>query len=173
MAGIADAVAREAEWFVGDHVADGLPALLAATGNDGPFGVVGAYPRRLSQRAHQCYVWREALTDTRRGAGLHELRHFLVATVLWSQAASPERAHNDQAALDAALERIFTRIVGAGNRSHGGRFTSVAAATSGPGVGMRMTDPFAALVVRDAPGGLGLAYRVDVRYVATETITVS
>jgi hypothetical protein len=169
--GIADAVARETAWFQADLSAQGIPHLLKAGANDGPFGIVDAYPRRLSQRSHQLYLWREAITQTRRGSGTHELRHFLVATVLWSQAATPERAHEDQARLDDAIARVFARVAGGGDRSHGRRFTSVGAAKdNNPGIGARMADPLAAIRAADAPGGLGRAYEVHVRFVATETV---
>lgn len=176
MPGIADAVAREAAWFAADLSAKGIPHLLKAGANDGPFGIVGSYPRRLTQKTHQLYVWREAITQTRRGSGMHELRHFLVATVLWAQTASAERAFEDQARLDDALSRIFARVQGAGDRSHGGRFTSVGAAKdASPGIGARIADPLVATERKpgDVEGGLGRAYRVDVRFVATETLNAA
>lgn len=170
MPAVADAVAREAAWFAADLSAQGIPALLKVGAGDGPFEAVAAYARRISQRSHQLYVWREGVTDRRLGAGTHVIEHFFVATILWSQISTAAKANIDQASLDAALDRVFARIRGGADRTHGGRFTAVGSAAEGPGIAATYLDPFDALRPADAPGGAGAAYVVEVRFVATETI---
>lgn len=166
----ADALTREAAWLRDDQAAAGLPPLLAGVGDgSGPFGLIEAYPRRVVQQGHQLFVCRDPYVEAAmdRAGQWREGQHGIVLLVLWRRVAAAGAADQDQAALDAAMERILDRVRGLPtDHTHGGRFFSVAEA---PGE-LRVEYPDVRVLDApvDAPFGAGNAYSVLVRYTATD-----
>lgn len=120
----ADAVDREVAWL--STSGDGLPALLASAG--GPFTNIQAYwPRTPGRRNTNLYVLRRSFT-LRRFANVRQMAtHELVLKIVWPLQSGQGRAEDDQRALDAAIDKLVLRIAGfPGDKSHGGRFRSVA-----------------------------------------------
>lgn len=121
----ADAVDREVAWLTA--FGDGLPALLASDG--GPWGVVQAYwSRTPGKRTNgQIYVLRETLTERRFANQRRMSTYDFVLKLFWPMTSGSGNAEADQRAFDAAVDLVLTRIGGfLGDKSHGGRFLSVA-----------------------------------------------
>uniref|UniRef100_UPI000B21833D hypothetical protein n=1 Tax=Peterkaempfera griseoplana TaxID=66896 RepID=UPI000B21833D len=143
--GLADAVAREAAWLSASG--DGLPALLASAG--GPWDVVQAYmPRTPAQRQTQLWVLKKSTTTRRFSNHRRVASHTFVVSLWWpigstAQSGSISLAETEQAAFDAALALVVTRVEGLpGDKSHGGRFLSVAEAPEeSAGIRVEMGDP--------------------------------
>lgn len=120
----ADAVARETAWLQASG--DGLPALLVSAG--GPFDVVQAYyPRTPSMEQYSLYVLRRRNSNVRFGAQRIMPGHNFHLQVWWPLLAVDGIAEGEQQALDNAVELVLQRVTGTlGNKTHGGRFLSVA-----------------------------------------------
>lgn len=125
MSDSSDAVDREAAWLATSG--DGLPALSAAAG--GPFAVVQAYrPRTPTRRAQgQLYVLRSRIQQ-KRFANQRVMNHYQFRLELvWPVAKGTGAAEDEQRAFDAAVQLVLARILGfRGDKTHGGRFLSVA-----------------------------------------------
>lgn len=133
----ADAVARETAWLT--TAGDGLPALVASAG--GPFDVVQAYaPRVTFEEKRTIYVLRRHLSQTRFAGQRLMARHHLRLLCWWPVLDVTGSAENEQAAFDAAIDLLYQRITGPlGNKTHGGRFLSVA--EDGQAIECEMADP--------------------------------
>jgi hypothetical protein len=120
----ADAVDRETAWLA--TTTDSLPALLASAG--GPFDVVQAYWRRTPQgRAKQLFVLRKSLQEERFANVRRMPRYRFELRITWPQSSATGAAEDPQRALDAAIDLVLQRVGGlVGDKSHGGRFLSVA-----------------------------------------------
>ena len=121
----ADAVDREVEWL--QAYGDGLPALLASAG--GPFGVVQGYWARTpgKRTAGQLYVMRESITERRLANQKRMSTYDFVLKLVWPLTSGSGNAEGDQRDFDAAVDLVLLRIGGfLGDKSHGGRFLSVA-----------------------------------------------
>lgn len=134
--GIADAVRLEAAWLTTSG--DGLPALLTEAG--GPWDTIQAYaPRTPSQQKTQIYVLRRRVTTQRFGQQRRMATHHLVLALVWPIGATTideYLAEDEQAAFDAALDLLIQRIEGfVDDKTHGGRFLSVAESTGGTSSG--------------------------------------
>ena len=147
----ADAVDRETAWL--STSGDGLPALLADAG--GAWDLVQAYqPRTPAQRKNQIWVLRRTLRMTRdldRFAMVRKMpKYGFRLRCWWTLSNGAGSAETDQRAFDAAINDLVTRINGFGpdgspaqpgvaDKTHGGRFLSVA---ENPGdVDVAFTDP--------------------------------
>lgn len=120
----ADAVQREADWL--NATGDTLPALLAAAG--GPFDVVQAYrPRSPRTRGRSLYVLRRAFRRE-RFANVRTMDHYqFELQINWPIQNAAGSGEEEQSALDAAVDLVLLRISGlVGDKTHGGRFRSVA-----------------------------------------------
>ncbi len=124
MATTADAIARETAWL--RTGGDGLPALEAANG--GPFDVVQAYfPRTPASEQRSLFVMRNRLRSVRFANIRNMAKHHLLLRLWWPAVAGDGAVESDQQALDDAVELVFARIGGTlGDKTHGGRFLSVA-----------------------------------------------
>lgn len=120
----ADAVDRETAWLA--TVGDTLPALLASAG--GPFDVVQAYqPRTPNRRQKNLFVLRQQLHDKRFAHPRRMSDYQFLLRIWWPLSSGAGSAEADQRSLDAAVDLVLTRIAGfVGDKSHGGRFRSVA-----------------------------------------------
>lgn len=160
----ADAVTREAAWFTA--AVAGLPDLGAPTG---PLDLVVAYPRRISQRSRQLWLYRAGVTDDRLGlAGERLWRHQMVAYIVWGRALPSSEAHIDAANLDAAIDSVLARIRGGavgtvGDPSHGARWLDQV----GP-IRCEYLNPLTPAAPVDAAGSAGNAFEVRISYVVTE-----
>jgi hypothetical protein len=120
----ADAVDRETAWLT--TVGDSLPALQTSQG--GPFDTVQPYWRRTpAGRTTQLYVIRKTIREERLANVRVMPRYQFELRIVWPQSSSTGAAENPQRALDAAVDLVLQRIRGfPGDKSHGGRFRSVA-----------------------------------------------
>lgn len=119
-----DAVDRETAWLTTSG--DGLPALL--TQNGGPWGSIQAYqPRTPGRRNTYVVVLRRQIHD-KRFANVRRMPSYeFVLKLTWPLTSGQGRAEDDQRAFDAAVDLLLTRIDGfVGDKTHGGRFRSVA-----------------------------------------------
>jgi hypothetical protein len=161
VSGYGDVLAREEAWYLADLANRGLLPLLAASG--GPFDVVAANPRRLSQGKRQLWL---AHAESNMGRGSKQdtrWDHDLVVLALWSSMQSSVRADDDERTLDLAVQRVIDRIKGPpGDRGHDGRWWAV-----GP-VRVSPASPLLLLTHSDVLGGLGAAYTVAISYRVTE-----
>lgn len=150
----------EEAWFLDSSL--GLPPLAAADG--GPFGVVAAHVRRLSQHPRQLFIGHGPTTDLRRSkAGDRLVRHEIVVLVAWPSVGAGHRAHEDQARLDDAVDAVLARVRGpVDDIGHGGRWWGVADARVEP------PNPATILAFRDAIGAMGGGYEVAIRYSVLE-----
>lgn len=124
MPSIADACDREAAWLTTSG--DGLPALAAAAG--GPFQIVQAYWDRSSRkRATGIYVLRRGIHEE-RFANVRVMDHYeFVLKIVWPLSNSTGSGETEQRNLDAAMDLLLARVRGfVGDKTHGGRFRSVA-----------------------------------------------
>jgi hypothetical protein len=136
----ATAVDRETAWLT--SVGDGLPALLV--GDGGRWEVVQAYqPRTPATRATQLYVKRRSLRVERFGMIRRMPSYEFVLALFWPLSSGSGSAESDQRAFDLALDDVLARIGGIGppvaDKSHGGRFLSVA--ENPPRIDVRFNDP--------------------------------
>lgn len=136
------AVQKEAAWLATGG--DGLPALAATA--DGPFDVISAYwPRTPEFRKAGLYITRTGFQDLRFSAHRKLRRHQLLVRVVWPIGGSTVAAgmwEAEQAALDAAVDLVVARIVAFDmDKTHGGRFLSVAEAPEQQPIAVRFSDP--------------------------------
>lgn len=133
----ADAVDREVAWLTSSG--DGLPALLASLG--GLWDNVQAYqPRTPLKRAANIYVLRRQIHEKRFANVRRMATYEFVLKLIWPLSSGQGIAEADQRAFDAAVDLVLTRIGGlVGDKSHGGRFLSVA--ENPEWVTVRFTDP--------------------------------
>jgi hypothetical protein len=138
-----DALDRETAWLT---TVDALPALL--TVNGGPFDIVQARRPRTPTKSKRClYVTRQpgmsahwARTATGRTMATHHLR----LEVDWPITVGTGSAETEQLNVDQAIDLVITRVLGPlGDKTHGGRFLSVAEDTSG--VDVDADDPATAI----------------------------
>lgn len=122
----ADAVAREAAWLTSYDPADGLPALLRTAG--GPFDVVQAYMPRTPPARRTCLFVVRGAIRVERFALNRKINHYTFGLrINWPQSSATGQAESVQADLDAAVELVLQRVNGlVGDKTHGGRFLSVA-----------------------------------------------
>lgn len=130
----ADAAAREAAWL--QTATDSLPSLLAEDG--GPWDVVQAYwpGAHLAKNKHGIYVDARPVADPRVSNQRIRPQYTFVLTLLWPLKAQGATAgasgtsripETEQQNLDNAAALLIERIRGPlGDKSHGGRFLSVA-----------------------------------------------
>lgn len=120
----ADAAPREAAWL--NSYGDTLPSLNAAQG--GPFGIVQAYlPRTPHTRETGLYVLRPSFKIERFG-NIRQMPHYeFNVRVVWPFSNTVGSGEIENANFDAAVDLVLQRILGLqGDKSHGGRFLSVA-----------------------------------------------
>ncbi len=122
-----DAVAREAAWL--QSSGDTLPALLKPQG--GPFDVVQAYWTRTPDvNARSLYVLRRRLGVPRTANQRIMPQHPFQLVVWWPVLDGTGSDEAEQQALDNAVDLTVTRINGlllpVMDKTHGGRFLSVA-----------------------------------------------
>jgi hypothetical protein len=136
-----DAVSREAAWL--RTSGDGLPAMLSANG--GPFEVVQGYwpGAKLRTQATGLYVQRTRLTDPRAAnLRLRPSIAFLLKVVWPVRATQSGIAETEAQNLDNAIELLRQRIAGPPlDKTHGGRFLSVAEAPREQAVVVDFDDP--------------------------------
>lgn len=157
-----DVLAREESWYLEDLLAQGVPALIQED-QGGPFQVVAANPRRLSQGRNQ--LWLASAESTQGKGSKSDTRwdHDVTAIVLWSALQSTVRANEDQEDMQAAVGRVAARIAGPpGDRGHAGRWWQIGPLRVAP------PSPMQLLTFGDVIGGLGAAYQVAITYRVTE-----
>jgi hypothetical protein len=155
----ADACDREAAWL--STADDGLPTLPATAG--GPFGLIQAYwPRTPGKRnAGQLYVLRRTIEEKRFANQRRMATHHLVLKLVWPLTSGSGNAEADQRGFDAAIDLVITRIGGfIGDKTHGGRFLSVAEGDHS-GVTVHFDDPASTL----PPGA---EFRAEIMYSADD-----
>jgi hypothetical protein len=140
-AGTSTAVAREAAWL--QVSTDSLPALQVADG--GPFDVVQAYwpGNRLGTQQAGIYVTRKSIADQHPVSQRFRPQYLLELKLVWpvKQAVSP-LAETEQQNFDNAIELLLARIRGpVGDKTHGGRFLSVAEVPEQAPVAVDFDDP--------------------------------
>lgn len=121
----ADAVDREAAWL-STSVIDGLPNLLASSG--GPWASIQPYqPRTPGRRSTYVIVLRRQIHE-KRFANIRRMPTYeFVLKLIWPLTSGQGRAEDDQRAFDVAIDQLLQRIDGfPGDKTHGGRFRSVA-----------------------------------------------
>ncbi|MDJ0342291.1 hypothetical protein QMK19_03695 [Streptomyces sp. H10-C2] len=120
----ADAVDREVAWL--NASGDGLPALNTSAG--GPFGnIQGYWPRTPGRRGTNLFVMRRAITEHRFANIRRMATYQFELKLVWPLSSGQGRAEDDQRAFDLAVDKVLLRIGGyPGDKSHGGRFRSVA-----------------------------------------------
>ena len=136
-----DAVAREAAWLA--RSGDGIPALLKSDG--GLWDVVQAYwpGDRLASEMSGIYVTRSQLDDDHPSVWRYRPRHIFRLKLVWpvNTAASPP-AETEQQTFDDAIGDLLRRIRGPlGDKTHGGRFLSVAEVPTEKSVTVAFDDP--------------------------------
>jgi hypothetical protein len=137
----ADAVVRETAWL--RTVGDGLPALAKEAG--GPFDVVQAYMPRTPALETRClFVLRPTIKAVRFAAVRSMNRYQFKLRVWWPANDGKGEVEDDQQALDDAVELVLQRIGGTpGDKTHGGRFLSVA--ENGEETTVQFLDPMRSL----------------------------
>jgi hypothetical protein len=132
-----DAVDREVAWLTTSG--DGLPALLADAG--GPWSNIQAYqPRTPGKRSSNIFVLRRTIHEKRFAHVRRMPTYEFVLKMIWPLSSGTGKAEDDQRAFDAAVDLVLTRVGGfTGDKSHGGRFLSVA--ENPEYVLVRFTDP--------------------------------
>lgn len=120
----ADAVDREVAWL--QTTGDGLPPLVGT--GAGQFGNVQAYwSRTPGRRGSNVFVLRRGIHDKRFANVRRMATYEFVLKVIWPLSSGQGSAESDQRAFDVAIDRVLQRIDGfPGDKSHGGRFRSVA-----------------------------------------------
>lgn len=120
----ATAVDRETAWLTTSG--DGLPALPRSAG--GVFDTIQAYwPRTPSRRGTQLYVLRDHIRQD-RSANIRQVAQYTFRLrIIWPMSSGQGAAEADQRELDEAIEQVLRRVGGfLGDKTHGGRFLSVA-----------------------------------------------
>ncbi len=145
------AVDREVAWLTS---VDALPPLLAANG--GPFDTVQAYiPRTPAMRERRLEIRRTNL-ELLRTASIRTLpRHTFQAVITWPLSSGSGTGEDDQRALDVAVNQLATRLAGTmGDKTHGGRFLSVAEPEHAGAVGIHVAfdDPARTMADRNVLG---------------------
>jgi hypothetical protein len=135
-----DAVSREAAWLAQSY--DSLPALLKSAG--GQWDLVQAYwpgDGRTAQLSG-IYVTRARLDDDHPSAWRYRPRHTFRLKLIWPVTADASSAEAEQQNFDNAIGDLLTRIRGPqGDKTHGGRFLSVAAVPMEGSVSVVSEDP--------------------------------
>jgi hypothetical protein len=140
----ADAVTREAAWLA--QSGDGLPALLKSAG--GPFDIIRAYwpGNRLATQQTGIYVTRGHISANHSMALRYRPQCVFRIKVVWPVRCSSRIAEIEQQNLDDALDALITRISGPpGDKTHGGRFLSVAELPQEGSVMVDFEDPEATI----------------------------
>jgi hypothetical protein len=156
----ADALDSEEAWFTSSVA--GLPALLEPAG---PFDVVSAGIKRLSQAPRQLFLGHGPTTDRRQSKDSdRRVDHEIVALIFWPSTVASTRADEDQEALDDAVDKVLQRVRGPADddSTHGGRWWHVGDARVEP------PNPATILAFADVQGAVGRGYSVAVRYSVTE-----
>ena len=140
-----DALDRETAWLT---TVDTLPSLL--TVNGGPFQVVQArYPRTPAKMKTALYVTRypgSSMQGERFAIGRTLQTHHLRLIAEWPITSGQGSAEADQLAFDEAIDLILTRVYGPlGDKTHGGRFLSVAENPAPGVVNVDADDPIRAI----------------------------
>lgn len=153
-----DAVDRETAWLTTAN--DGLPNLLTANG--GPWASIQAYqPRTPGRRSTYVIVLRRQIHEKRFANVRRMPTYEFVLKLIWPLSSGQGRAEDDQRAFDDAIDKLLTRIGGfTGDKSHGGRFLSVA--ENPEYVNVRFTDP-----VETMPPEA--EFRAEITYFADDT----
>lgn len=154
-----DALDREAAWL--NTISDALPILIASNG--GPFQRIQArWPRTYPTRQTMLAVLRQPTVSykydsvsSQRARG----QTGILLRAVWPVAAGTGNAQSDQLAFEQAIDLVITRVAGPfGDKSHGGRFLSVA--EDRMGINVFYDDPEQALVAG--------AYRAQITYTADD-----
>lgn len=159
---LADAPTREAEWLT--TTGDGLPSLLTADG--GPWDVIQAYlPRSPQTRKTQVYVLRRRYPTHRiaqqRRRATHQF-HLVCQWPIGATTVGTPLAEDEQQAFDNALALLVQRIEAfTFDKTHGGRFESVAEGDDQAVIDVQLGDPG-----QDIPNGVLTA---QVTYNADDT----
>lgn len=137
-----DAVSRETAWLT--TINDGLPALLSSAG--GPWDVIQAYmPRTPQKQKTQLYVLRQQLVTRRFSQQRRLATHHFHLSLVWPLGATTTGVpllEAEQQALDNAISLLVQRIEGTvSDKTHGGRFLSVAEAPNGTSIDVTFEDP--------------------------------
>jgi hypothetical protein len=156
-----DAVTREAAWLAQSY--DSLPALLKSAG--GQWDVVQGYwpGDGLTRGKSGIYVTRARVDDDHPSAWRYRPRHIFRLKLIWPVAATtspaeveqppgaiqstpseaePSPAETDQQNFDNAIGDLLARIRGPqGDKTHGGRFLSVAEVPTEGSVSVVFDDP--------------------------------
>ncbi|MGH7743204.1 MAG: hypothetical protein ACREQ5_00070 [Candidatus Dormibacteria bacterium] len=153
----ADAVARETAWL--NTPGGGLPTLPASGG--GPWGVVqGYWPRTPSRRAGgQLYVVRTAIHEKRFANQRLMYTHMFALRLVWPLSSGSGNAEADQQSFDNAIELVLQKVRAyQGDKTHGGRFLSVA--ENPPEVTVQFEDP-ARYLASEAEFRATISYHAD------------
>lgn len=139
---LADAVQREADWL--NTTTDGLPVLPSSAG--GPWNVIQAYlPRSPNAQQTQIYVLRRHARTARFAQQRRMATHSFHLSLVWPIGATttgPGIAEAEQRAFDNAIGLLITRLEGTvSDKTHGGRFLSVAEAPHGTEIDVEYSDP--------------------------------
>jgi hypothetical protein len=136
-----DAVTREAAWLAQSY--DSLPALLKSAG--GQWDVVQGYwpGDGLTRGKSGIYVTRARVDDDHPSAWRYRPRHIFRLKLIWPiAAAATSRAEIEQQNFDNAIGDLLVRIRGPrGDKTHGGRFLSVAEVPTEGSVSVVFDDP--------------------------------
>lgn len=120
----ADAVDREVAWLL--TTGDSLPTLLTSAG--GVWDNIQAYqPRTPGRRGSNLFVLRRGIHEKRFANVRRMATYEFTLKCIWPLTSGQGNSEADQRAFDNAIDLLLTRIGGfAGDKSHGGRFRSVA-----------------------------------------------
>lgn len=156
------AVTKEAAWLATATV-DGLPNLPST------FDVVQAYwPRTPTYRKAGLYLTRPGFQDMRFGAHRKIRRHQFLLRAMWPIGGGTVGTplwETEQATFDAAVGFVIQRIVAFDmDKTHGGRFLSVAEAPDAMPISVTFSDP-----ARASGGGGRVELSADITYYADDT----
>jgi hypothetical protein len=136
----ANAVDRETAWL---QQSDAISSLLATNG--GPWQVVQAYwpGNRLGTQKTGIYVTRRLLDDQHPLAQRYRPQYQFLLRLVWPvKNPNPPIAETEQRNFDAAIGQLLKRIRGPqGDKTHGGRFLSVAEVPEEQPVNVVWDDP--------------------------------
>lgn len=118
-----DALDRETAWL---NTVDSLPALNATNG--GPFEIVQArWPRVAATRKTGLYVLRAGFRVRRESSQRSIATTVFQLRLSWPLATGTGSAEAGQLAFEQAIDAVLARVQGPiGDKTHGGRFLSVA-----------------------------------------------
>lgn len=120
---LSDAVPREVAWL--NSSGDGLPTLVAP---DGPWDLIQVWrPRTAQMRKSAVYVLRNIYT-VKRFANIRSMTtHDFKLKLFWPLSSGTGEAESDFAEFEYAVQQLVLRILGQlGDKTHGGRFLSIA-----------------------------------------------